>query len=171
MTPCTNCNDKNLLIACACGCGDIRRAVDYHGKRYSFCNHHATKGERHPQWKGGRNKHSGYWMLWMPWHHRAQRKGYVPEHIIVAERALGRPIYRNEHCHHINGIKDDNRAENIRVIPKGMHSAIHNIHRGQSPESRLKISLSHRNLKASPETRLKMSISQKIRCQMRGGLI
>lgn len=54
-------------------------------------------------------------LLYMPNHPRAYKMGQVLEHIVVMERKLGRSLYPHETVHHINGIKDDNRPENLQV--------------------------------------------------------
>ena len=79
-------------------------------------------------WKGGRTKHhAGYPMVWMPDHPRARTAvKYVFEHIIVMERILGRHLFSDESVHHRNGIRDDNRPENlelwVRPQPNGIRA-------------------------------------------------
>jgi hypothetical protein len=83
-------------------------------------------GLSHPSWKGGRIEKAGYIVLWMPQHHRADAKGYVKEHIIVAEQKIGRELRDNEVVHHINRNKKDNRPENLAVMTRSQHSKLHN---------------------------------------------
>lgn len=53
-------------------------------------------------------------------------KGWHFEHRVVMSRTLGRPFQRDEHVHHINGDKTDNRPENLRVLSRQAHKTLHN---------------------------------------------
>jgi len=82
-------------------------------------------GELSNQWKGGRRKIAqGYILVHAPFHHRAMKTGYVFEHILIAEQKYGRPLEKMEIVHHLNGIKDDNRPENLVVLNKSDHHAL-----------------------------------------------
>lgn len=43
-------------------------------------------------------------------------------HRWIMEQAIGRRLERGEDVHHINGVKDDNRLENLELISHGRHS-------------------------------------------------
>jgi len=88
------------------------------------------KGEKSPFWKGGRYQTQGYVVVYCPKHPRAKNKKrpYLFEHILVAEKKIGRYLKKSEVVHHINGIKNDNKPENLIVVTRAKHMRIHKPH-------------------------------------------
>ena len=91
------------------------------------------RGELNSFWKGGRRiNEQGYVEIYVPGYEHARSNGYVKEHILVAEKMLGRRLKyfgqgnpNNEVVHHINGIKDDNREENLLILTLAEHGKLH----------------------------------------------
>ena len=80
----------------------------------------AIRGERNYAWKGGRKTNkAGYILVINPKRFEDGELRYVFEHRLVMEQHLKRKLLKNEHVHHINGIKCDNRIENL-VIKKSI---------------------------------------------------
>jgi HNH endonuclease len=80
------------------------------------------KGSNHPSWKGGRyTTEEGYIRL-----HTVSGK-QILEHRLVMEQKIGRPMLPTETVHHRNGIRSDNRPENLelRVGQHGKGSTVH----------------------------------------------
>ena len=78
-------------------------------------------GPGHPCWKGGTYHNSiGYLMVYAPGHPRVGSNGYVREHLRVWMERYG-DIPVDHVIHHLNGVKDDNRLENLICISKYKH--------------------------------------------------
>ncbi|MCX5844307.1 MAG: HNH endonuclease signature motif containing protein [Deltaproteobacteria bacterium] len=77
----------------------------------------SRKGSNHPSWKGGKKRSHGYIYLTKKEHPFADKRGMIFEHRLVIEKHLGRYLKPEEVVHHINGVLDDNRIENLMLFP------------------------------------------------------
>lgn len=127
---------------CQCGCGgkttvatrNDTKAGKIKGEPAKYiCGHHPKerckklKGAKNPNWKGGSIiDGKGYRLLYVPEHPKASSNGYVREHILIAEKALGKPLPKGAVVHHPNGEKADNsRGNHVVCQDEGYHRLLH----------------------------------------------
>lgn len=80
-------------------------------------------GEASPNWKGG--KIGGeYPSVKAPNHTKVDKKGYVPEHLLVWEETHGKPLPKGWVIHHLNGVKNDNRPSNLAAMLRSKHNRL-----------------------------------------------
>lgn len=128
-------NGRVMLMCPGCGVGRsvhkyyvstanrLKRVCDQCRHKAHSCK---VAGEKNPAYKGTDFKDKdGYIRTWCPDHHRADNSGRVYQHILVAEAAFGGPITVEYHVHHMNGVKDDNRPENLEVLLASDHHRQH----------------------------------------------
>lgn len=124
---------------CKCGCGqktkinpvtDSKRGWKKGTHRAFIQGHNSRNGtgrmEKHSQWKGGVVMSYGYRKVTQPDHPRAIQNRYVLEHILVAEKAMGKPLPRTAEIHHVNRDSSDNRPQNLVVCQDHLyHRLLH----------------------------------------------
>lgn len=115
-----------------CGMLMLADRNNYRRNNNSFCSQEcksfhtkraSTGNKRFKKRDNGRGHHV---MIVAHDHHRADGHGLVYEHILVAEKSIGRPVNKKERVHHINCVKSDNRPENLFVCDSDReHFLIH----------------------------------------------
>lgn len=65
--------------------------------------------------KSGKVNKQGYRQVWVPGHSECVYASWALEHRVVMSDYLGRPLRKNENVHHVNGVKTDNRIENLEL--------------------------------------------------------
>ncbi len=122
---------------CECGCGlptsiakwTLTKRGIYKGFPYRFRRGHAPAirrhGPDHPNYRGDRHlDNEGYVLAYAPGH--PHRKGrYVLEHRLVYEQAHGITLTPHDVIHHINGVRTDNRLENLVRTTQSVHMQMH----------------------------------------------
>lgn len=138
------CRDKgfrNGIVKPCEACGAPMYIVPSTGTR-RFCDRKCYEANRIKRSGTGRQHngrevirdHDGYLRIWEPSHPSASQ-GRVLEHRWVVEQSIGRLLGTAEHVHHVNGIKDDNREENLAVLAHGEHSRLTGLERQAEVES------------------------------------
>lgn len=118
-------NSRFIWVSCS-DCGKYRWVCYINKKpistRCSKCNKPINaKGERNYFWNGGKTIDSSGYVnikIWRdnPYYSMAKKIGYVLEHRLVMAQHLGRCLLKSEIVHHRNGIKSDNRIENLELV-------------------------------------------------------
>jgi hypothetical protein len=104
------------LCRCSCGTERVVAAANLRDGRSSSCNG--------PEHRIRRIDQHGYRIISGFEHPNAQKNGDIFEHVLVMSDMLGRPliarkdnhpVIKQERVHHRNGVRDDNRPENLEL--------------------------------------------------------
>ena len=99
------------------GCERLHAAKGYCATHYYRVQRTGTPGDaKIKSWsKDGRFLSNGYVLVKISEPHPRASKGWIREHILVMEGKVGRHLLPGENVHHINGVRDDNRPENLEL--------------------------------------------------------
>jgi transposase len=115
---------SSVKIARICNrhCSSVSRYLRKFGIKIRWSKENRTtncfqNGADNPNWRGGRffDKRHGYIHINVP------GRGYMKEHTIIAEKALGRRLKRGEIVHHIDGDKTNNKNSNLLICDNSYH--------------------------------------------------
>lgn len=122
---CQICNKEFLVIPHIVKIGKGK----FCSRKCADINHKTTfAGRGNPAWRGGRMKSErGYILIKVFNHPNADVRGYIPEHRLVMEQHLGRYLQEEEVIHHKNGIKNDNKIENLELFENHSQHMIHHM--------------------------------------------
>lgn len=137
-------------------CQECQTEFTTRSSKRKFCCHHCyvqsrigikrdidLHGSNNPNWRGGKRlDKDGYWLVHCPQHPFSTSDGYVREHRLVMERYLGQILSPNIVVHHCNGIRHDNRIENLEIMTKrdhDRHSLIERHANGWKPWEKLRL--------------------------------
>ena len=114
-------NDTKSYWRVRCDCGVMKIMTSCIIRKSKSCGCYRKekcgfkKGNDHFNWKGGIIYKDGYKFIINKEHPNSNKLGYIAEHILIMSNYLQRPLNEKENVHHKNGIKDDNRIENLEL--------------------------------------------------------
>jgi len=111
-------------------CVDCGELCSYNVERCHKCGARRSNkmqgGKDSHSWRGGRQTNTdGYILVWISPNSsffsmaKKTRTAYILEHRLVMAQSLGRCLHSWEQVHHKNGVKDDNRLENLSLVMVG----------------------------------------------------
>ena len=113
------------MTLCECGCGQPAPIIQQTNTVRGY-----KKGQPHRFVMGHNGRMQirtyGYHVRYVPSHPKASSAGDIPEHILIAERALGRYMPDGVEVHHVDGNTMNNAPSNLVICQdKAYHKLLH----------------------------------------------
>ena len=125
---CERCKDQNYLIECNCGrCNEVIFLRGSNFQIRNFARNHQTIGEYNGNWKNGIRYTRNYRYILMPDYPRAQKDGYVPEHIYVYQEYNKCCLLPWGEVHHLDPVREgycNNMPWNLIGVTKWQHRTL-----------------------------------------------
>lgn len=108
------------------GCKKVKKKVEFHKDStkkdglYSICKSCRAARSGAKMRSGDTWLHDAYGYLV-----RGVNGKHIKQHRMIMENILKRKLEPGEHVHHKNGIKDDNRPENLQIMSHSDHASLH----------------------------------------------
>lgn len=140
-----------MIKLCECGCGNpapiakktkfkkghikgnpMRFICGHNGRgsnNFLYGKHHSLETKQKigaANWKGGKTITKNGYILKLEKEHPRANRGYVLEHILIAEKALGKSLSHGVEVHHINKNNGDNEGKNLIICEnREYHCLLH----------------------------------------------
>lgn len=108
---CSSCRKKSYKNHCP-SCGLLKQ------RKSELCVACFNKNKQYPFSNKRHLSKNGYYYVYFRAHPNCDKEGRVFEHRLVMEKKLGRYLHIFENVHHKNGIRTDNRIENLELWVK-----------------------------------------------------
>lgn len=115
----------NIARELYCSPSLVREMIIKHGLSVDKAQNRSFYGEDNELTGKYVSEDNGYLVVRLPNHPKANCRGYVRLHVLLAEYYFDKEVQENEVVHHKNENKYDNQKENLQIMTKKEHDTYH----------------------------------------------